>query len=139
MTAPRVTIDVDGLLRRMARWTTILGIGSAIALGIWLGWEMALGVVLGAALGYANLWFAARTLRGILDKPQEHRPVPGSTWALPTGLLVKWPLFLLALFGILWYLPARPEGVALGVAIALAAASIAALPRANDPKGSTPS
>lgn len=133
MTPSLVTIDIDGLLRRMARWTTVLGIGSAVALGVWLGWEMALGIVLGAALGYANLWFAARTLRGIVERPQEHRPAPGAKWALPTALLVKWPLFLLALWGILWYLPARPEGVALGVAIALAAASIAALPRSKPP------
>lgn len=134
----RVTIDIDGLLRRMARWTAILGVVTAIVCGVWLGPEMALGVVLGAALGYGNLWLAARALRGIVARPHEHRPAPGAKWALPTGLLVKWPLFLLALWGILWYLPARPEGVALGVAIALAAASVAARPRL-EPPGSAPS
>lgn len=133
-----MTLDIDGLFRRMARWTAALGLGWAAALGLWLGWEMALGVTVGAALGYANLWLAARALRGIVERPHEHRPAPGSKWALPAGLLLKWPLILLALWGILWYLPARPEGVALGVAIALAAASLAALSRSK-PSGSAPS
>lgn len=133
-----MSLDVDGLLRRMALWTVALGIPVAALFGLWQGFGWALGVVLGAALGYANLWMAARALRGIVASPHEHRPAPGSKWALPTALLVKWPLILLALFGILWYSPARPEGVALGVVIALAAASFAALARSK-PSGSAPS
>jgi hypothetical protein len=53
--------------------------------------------------------------------------------------LLKWPLVGLALAGILWYMPARPEGVALGVVLSLAAAVLAALfePRAaTSPEGS---
>ncbi len=133
-----MSLDVDGLLRRMALWTAALGLGVAGLLGLWQGFGMALGIVLGAALGYANVWMAAQALRGIVASPHEHRPAPGSKWALPAGLLVKWPLILLALFVILWYSPARPEGVALGVVIALAAASFAALVRSR-PSGSAPS
>ncbi len=133
MTPAHVTLDIDRLFRQMAWWTAVLAVGSGAAFGLWMGWSMALGVVLGAAVGYANLWLAARALRGIVERPQEHRPAPGARWALPTGLLLKWPLILLALWGILWYLPARPEGVALGVAISLAAASIAALTRSKPP------
>jgi hypothetical protein len=49
--------------------------------------------------------------------------------------LLKWPLVGLALAGILWYMPARPEGVALGVVLSLAAAVLAALfePRSAAP------
>lgn len=133
-----MTLDIDGLLRRTGTWTAVLAVGSAAALGLWLGGAMALGILAGAAVGYANLWFAARALRGIIADAGTHRPVAGSKWALPVGLLVKWPLILLALWGILWYLPARPEGVALGVALALAAASIAALSRSKPP-GAAPS
>lgn len=130
----RVTLDINDLFRRMAGWTALLGVGCAAALGWWLGVSLALGVVLGAVLGYANLWFGARALRRIFERPHEHRPAPGQTSALPRALLAKWPLILLALWGILWYLPARPEGVALGIAISLAGASIAALKRSRPPQ-----
>lgn len=76
-------------------------------------------------------------------------PVPTSDPAQIVGLdgarqirarsLLKWPLVGLALAGILWYMPARPEGVALGVVLSLAAAVLAALlePRdATSPEGS---
>lgn len=116
-------------LRRAAWWTLVLAALWAAALGWVWGWPMVIGIAAGAALGLANLWFAARALDGVVQRAGEHRPAPGRKWALPAVLLVKWPLILLALWGILWYLPARPEGVALGVAIALAAASIAAIKR----------
>lgn len=130
-----VTLDVDGLLRRIGTWTFALAAVWAAGLGLWLGGAMALGIAVGATLGYANLYFAARALRAIVSNPREHRPAPGTKWSLPAGLLLKWPLILLALGAILWYMPARPEGVALGVAISLAAASIAALQRSK-PSGS---
>jgi hypothetical protein len=53
--------------------------------------------------------------------------------------LLKWPLLGLALAGILWYMPARPEGVALGVVLSLAAAVLAGLFEpldATSPEGS---
>lgn len=129
--------DVDALLKRTAAWTAALTGLWAVAMGLWQGFEMALGIVAGATLGFVNLWLAARALRGILQNPEAHRPVGGRKWALPVGLLLKWPLMLLALFAILWYMPARPEGVALGVAISLAGASIAAMKRSTS--GSSPS
>ncbi len=137
MTSP-VTLDVDALLRRIGTWTLTLTAIWAAGMGLWLGFPMALGVVLGASIGYANMYFAARTLRTIVANPRDHRPPAGKTWSLPAGLLLKWPLILLALAAVLWYMPARPEGVALGVAISLAAASLAALQRSK-PSGSPPS
>ncbi len=116
-------------LKRTAAWTLALGVLWAVVLGWVWGWPMAIGIAAGALLGLANLWFAARALDNVVKSAAQHRPAPGRRWALPGMLLVKWPLILLALWGILWYLPARAEGVALGVVIALAAASIAAIQR----------
>jgi hypothetical protein len=118
------------LVRRAARWTAALtAIAGAISLP-WLGREMSLGIALGALLGWVNLWLLARAVRAMLRDPQQHRPTGRRTWVLPGVLLLKWPFILLALAGILWYMPARPEGVALGALLALVGASMAAL-RAN--------
>lgn len=114
------------LLRRAAAWTTLLtGAASLVAL-MWWGYEMALGVALGALVGFANLWLLSRAVAQLVDNAGDHRPAPGRKWSLPAVLLLKWPFVLLALAGILWYMPARPEGVALGLVLSLAAASVAA-------------
>jgi hypothetical protein len=90
------------------------------------GGEMALGIALGALLGVANLWLLSRAISVMVRSADEHRPTPGQKWALPGVLLLKWPFLLLALAGILWYMPARPEGVAIGFGISLVGAAIAA-------------
>lgn len=115
------------MMRRTAAWTAALtGVWGGIALWFW-GYPMALGVALGALLGLANVWLLSRALSQLIANAAEHRPAPGRKWSLPAVLLLKWPFILLALAVILWYMPARPEGVALGAALSLAAASIAAL------------
>ena len=115
------------LVRRIAWWTVVLaGIWAAIVYAM-SGWPMALGVALGALVGLANVWLIASTMTTLLRNANELRAPGRKRWALLGPLVAKWPLVLLALFGVLWYLPARPEGVALGVAISLAAASIAAI------------
>jgi len=125
----------SALLRRTAGWT----LGLVLVLGtishLLFGREMSLGIALGALVGLANLWLLARALSTVLRSPQEYRPVGGRTWVLPGVLLLKWPFLLLALAGILWYMPARPEGVALGALLALVGASIAAI-RGNRSNGS---
>jgi hypothetical protein len=127
-------------LRRTTIWSVALvAVWSAI-LGPWLGWAMVVGLAAGAFVGLLNLWLGARALALLMPrlKPDSSsRPfgperAKDNRTALTLLLLMKWPLVLLALLGILWYLPARPEGVALGVAISLAAASIAWLRRPND-------
>ncbi len=122
------------LLRRAGLWTAILTvIAGAISLPLF-GHEMSLGIALGALVGWVNLWLLARALKTVLRDPQQHRPTGQRTWVLPGVLLLKWPFILLALAGILWYMPARPEGVALGALLALVGASIGALraDRASD-------
>jgi hypothetical protein len=126
-----------GLIKRTAAWTIGLGtIASAGTLAVW-GAEMALGVALGALVGLANVWFLSRALARLVASPGDHRPAPGRKWALPAVLLLKWPVILLALAIILWYMPARPEGVALGALLSLAAASIAARQGQRNPSAGT--
>lgn len=122
--------DSTPLLRRAGLWTIgLVAIAGAISLPM-VGPEMSLGIALGALVGWVNLWLLARALRVMLRDPSQYRPAGRRRWVLPGVLLLKWPFLLLALAFILWYMPARPEGVALGALLALVAASIAAL-RAN--------
>jgi len=132
MSAPNST----PLLRRAARYTLLLAaIAGAISYPLF-GREMTLGIALGALVGWVNLWLLAKALASMLRNPEQHRPAGRRTWVLPSVLLLKWPFILLALAGILWYMPARPEGVALGALLALVGASIGAL-RANRASDST--
>ena len=133
--------DAPTFIRRTAGWTVAL---VAVAGGIswWaFGQDIALGVALGALVGFANLVVLSRSLSKVLENPEQHRPAAGKKWVLPAVLLLKWPFLLLALGLILWYMPARPEGVAAGVALSLLAASIAAVRGAKgtsaDNNGST--
>jgi hypothetical protein len=120
--------DSTPLLRRAGLWTTgLVAVTGAISLPLW-GAEMSLGIALGALTGWVNLWLLA--LKVVFSNPEQYRPTGRRTWVLPGVMLLKWPFLLLALGFILWYMPARPEGVALGALLALVGASIAAL-RAN--------
>ncbi len=122
--------DSAPLLRRAALWTAALvAIAGAISLPLF-GREMSLGIALGALVGWVNLWLLSRATRIMLRDPQQYRPAGARTWVLPGVLLLKWPFILLALALILWYMPARPEGVAVGALLALVGASLGAL-RAN--------
>jgi ABC-type antimicrobial peptide transport system permease subunit len=119
-------------------WTLGLVLAAgAISQLIW-GHEMSLGVALGALVGIANIWLLAKALGTVLSNAQEYRPSAGQTWVLPGVILLKWPFILLALAIILWYMPARPEGVAVGALLALVGASIAAI-SANRANSTSPS
>jgi hypothetical protein len=85
--------------------------GAAWALS---GMGMALGIALGALLAMVNLGLTSRAISEMFSDPERHRPARAGGLALPAILLLKWPVLLLALGGVLWYLPARPEGVAEG-------------------------
>jgi hypothetical protein len=128
------TPDSGPLLRRAAWWTAAMtAIAGAISLPLF-GREMGLGIALGALVGWVNLWLLARAVKAMLRDPQQYRPVGARTWVLPGVLLLKWPFILLALAFILWYMPARPEGVALGALLALVGASIATLSKNESAK-----
>ncbi len=122
-----VSSDRAMLLRHAGLWTLGLTTLSGAISQPLFGHEMSLGIALGALLGWVNLWVLSRTLRAVLSSPEEHRPARQQKWVLPGVFLLKWPFLLLALAGILWYMPARPEGVAFGALLSLVGASIAAL------------
>ncbi len=119
--------DTPTFIRRTTTWTVALTVAAA-GISWWIGGpDLALGVALGALVGLANLMLLTRALAKVLANPDQHRPAAGRKWVLPTAMVLKWPFLLLALGLILWYLPARPEGVAAGVALSLLAASMAAI------------
>lgn len=113
----------NAFLRGNARWHVVLtGIASTLTWAsghVELAWSLALG----ALLMYANLTMATRTLlrafRTTTNVPQS--PAAALAWA------TRWPLLALALVGILWYMPARPEGIALGIALSLLSSVLTAL------------
>ncbi|MCA9652602.1 MAG: hypothetical protein KC501_21980 [Myxococcales bacterium] len=119
--------DSSPLLRRAAAWTTGLVVIAGAISHAMLGLEMSMGIALGALLGFVNLWLLAKALGKVLRNPEQYRPGAAQTWVLPGVILLKWPFILLALGVILWYMPARPEGVAVGALLALVGASIAAI------------
>lgn len=117
-------IDPHRLLYDSGRWCAVFG--GLCTLGTWitLGGGIALGVALGVALGWLNLWLLARALGQTIPQAELYR---GRKWAIPAAILLKWPLVLLVIAGVALYTPARAEGLALGFAIALVSATLAAL------------
>ncbi len=113
---------------------------AAIVLGVvttgisWLlAWpEVALGIALGTPV--AALWIrsTASSVHRMVHDPRLREsgaaPKGGEHWKL----VAKLPLVALALTLILWYMPARPEGLAIGVLNGLLAAIYAAI-RQNRP------
>jgi len=111
-------------VRASARATGLAALTAALAAAA-LGPSWSLGVALGAAVGWGSVTSTAIAVKALLGAPQD--PAEGrrrALWVSPL-LLLKWPLVLLALAAILWYMPARAEAVAFGVVLALAASAMA--------------
>jgi hypothetical protein len=110
------------VMRRAALWTAALGVIWAVI--AWLLWDrmMALGVLAGAVIGGLNFWLLGRALSQVVSDPERYRDTKSR---IPKPLLLKWPL-ILGLFAIaLWWLPLRPEGVAMGALISLMSLTLA--------------
>ncbi len=121
------------------RWTALFASAAGIITQLYWDWRMSLGVALGALIGHLHFSLLARAVANLLSPS---RPVQGIETDVPGGVQAedapseatdpaggaKWTfrvlLLALALVGILWYMPARPEGVALGLVLALLAAVI---------------
>lgn len=116
------------VLKTAARWTVLLGL-VACALALLLGpdFTFAWSIALGALAMTANFAMLTITLARSLGAPDLVDEDGTPKRRIRVGMAVRMPLFLVALVGILWYMPARPQGVFLGVVIGLLAASIAAL------------
>jgi len=127
--------DVEGLpdirvfLPRFVRGCLVLvcvGIFVCLVGGFF---EWAVGIALGALIFAANLVLFARDLIRVQERVEEEvldddsQPAVGFK-GTKSGLRLI--LVALALAIILWYMPARPEGIVIGVCLVLVAAAIAA-------------
>ena len=136
--------DLIPLMRRTANWTLVLTAIWAVITGIVWGGAMALGVVLGAVLGLVNFWLLGRTVAGLVAAASTGESSHRRSWVPPIALILKWPLLLAMVGFVLWFTPARGEGLALGALITLASVSIAAMtqrgtpPEVESDDGSTP-
>lgn len=122
--------DPEHVLRDAAKLTGLAGGLVSLVCAAIVGVPLALGVAVGALFGWVNLWLLARTLQRALAHPEQAQ----GRFGVP-GALLKWPVVLLALFVVFRFTPARPEGVVLGLLLALASASIAA---ARTPPNASP-
>ena len=106
---------VGGTARRLAGWAGVPAVVAAF-------WDLRIGagLVAGALLGLLHVALLARqTARLAAAAAAGRRPAGRAGNMLFFGL--KWPLWALALGGVLWYMRARPEPVAVGLVLALAA------------------
>lgn len=117
----------DLMRRRAYLWTLTLAVFAAF-LALWLGGAaQAWSVFAGALVGLFNLVSLGRAVHRLV---QEVQADPSRHAGGPTGAalaLVRWPVAALATVAVLWYMPGRPEGLAAGVFVALAAFCLAAL------------
>jgi hypothetical protein len=125
---PSVREQSGIVLKAAARWTALLGLlGCAVALVVGPDLTFAWSIALGALAMTANFAMLTITLARSLGASDLVNEDGTPKRRIRVGMVLRMPLFLVALVGILWYMPARPQGVFLGVVIGLLAASIAAL------------
>jgi hypothetical protein len=119
------------LVRETLLLTGLATIITCALVGLLADPRLALTIALGAGIAGANFLLLARGIARAIDlassdlgsSDHPHEPVPQPENSLRSGLRLA--LLLLAMLGILWYMPARPEGLAVGVLIVLLAATIA--------------
>ena len=136
MTSQRSQKESRPTRRRAAltrAWILTLVLVAVASGAAWLlhGHALALGVALGALFGMLNITALDWILTSLISRAQREKP-SSRGWSIPALLLLKWPVVLLALAGVLWYIPARPEGLAAGLILSLVAAVIAGRTIAND-------
>lgn len=129
-------------LQRFNRDLLVAAIALAAAFsGIsWLLWDA--GIALGIALTtpVSVLWIrsTASTVHDLVFDPKLREADAAPSGGAALKLLAKLPLVALALTLILWYMPARPEGVAIGVLNGLLAAIYAAIRQKQAPPSPPP-
>jgi hypothetical protein len=130
--------QASALVRGTIRWTSSLA-GIACVLALFLGDDLAFvwSIALGALVTLVNFVLLTITLARSLGARDLVLEDGTPTRRIRFGVALRWPLFLVALVLILWYMPARPQGVVLGVVIGLAAAALAAIKTIKSPPSST--
>lgn len=135
-------IDRRALVRDAVRYSSLLGalVGAATALGGHP--NLAIGVAIGVVLGTINFLLIARGLSGAIDRTvagveRAQRARDGEISAdglepedVPdrprdAGGSVRLGLAVLLVAAILWFQPADPAGLAIGILVTLVGASVA--------------
>lgn len=121
-------------------WTLTLAVLVALLTLALAGHAQALSVLLGAAIGLFNFQSLARAaVRILLAAEAEPDATAASTSHFaPLLAMLRWPATALATAAVLWYMPGRPEGLVLGVLVALVGFTAAALHSAGELTRSTP-
>lgn len=118
----------SALVRTATVWTLLLtGIASGVAVALLGDLTFAWSIALGALVILVNFLLMTITLARSLGASDLVLEDGTPKRRIRFGVALRWPLFLVALVLILWYMPARPQGVVLGVVIGLAGAAIGAL------------
>ena len=121
-------------------WTLTLAVPTALLALALAGHEQALSVLLGAAIGLFNFQSLARAAVRILlaAEAQPDATAASTSRFAPLLAMLRWPATALATAAVLWYMPGRPEGLVVGVLVALVGFTAAALHSAGEITRSTP-
>ena len=121
-------------VRRIGLWTLTLAVAASLLTLALAGHEQALSVLLGAAIGLYNLLSLARAGFQVLLAAEAEPDATAARTSRFAPLLaaLRWPATALATAAVLWYMPGRPEGLVVGVLVALAGFTAAALQSARD-------
>jgi len=143
MTSAGLPLRADLLARwarRIGLWTLTLAVLAALLTLALADHAQALSVLLGAAIGLFNFQSLARAaVRILLAAEAEPDATAASTSHFaPLLAMLRWPATALATAAVLWYMPGRPEGLVLGVLVALVGFTAAALHSADELTRSTP-
>ena len=126
--------------RRIRLWTLTLAVTVAVLTLTLANHAQALSVLLGAAIGLFNFQSLARAaLHILLAAEAEPDATAASTRRFaPLLAMLRWPATALATAAVLWYMPGRPEGLVVGVLVALVGFTAAALQSADELTRPTP-
>jgi len=143
MTSAGLPLRADLLARwarRIGLWTLTLAVLAALLTLALANHAQALSVLLGAAIGLFNFQSLARAaVRILLAAEAEPDATAASTSHFaPLLAMLRWPATALATAAVLWYMPGRPEGLVVGVLVALVGFTAAALHSADELTRSTP-
>jgi hypothetical protein len=126
--------------RRIGLWTLTLAVPTALLALALAGGEQALSVLLGVAIGLFNFQSLARAAVRILlaAEADPHATAASTGRFAPLLAMLRWPATALATAAVLWYMPGRPEGLVVGVLVALVGFTAAALHSAGELTRPTP-
>jgi hypothetical protein len=127
------------VVRAAIRWTCgLTAIACVLALLLADDFALVWSIALGALITLVNFVLLTVTLGRSMSAPDLVDDDGTPTRRIRFGVALRWPVFLVALVFILWYMPARPLALAIGLVIGLAAAALAALAAKNRRSPSDP-